>query len=223
MQTDADKTALVKLLLDQEVLLFGDFTLKSGRVSPYFFNLGAIHDGAAISALGEAYARKLTATELPFQCVFGPAYKGIPIAVAAAAALARTGRNVGWAFNRKEPKAHGEGGHFVGAPLRGQVVLVDDVLTAGTAVREAAALIAETPAELTGVLVAMDRQERMGSAGRTGLAELGAELGIPVLSLLTLQDVIDYLDLTGPGDNHPRSTLAALKEYQAAHCVASES
>ena len=108
--------------------MFGEFTLKSGKVSPYFFNLGAIHDGLAIAALGEAYARRLQESGLSFQCVFGPAYKGIPIAVATAQALARSGRNVGWSFNRKEPKAHGEGGQFVGAPLEGDLVLVDDVL-----------------------------------------------------------------------------------------------
>ena len=220
MSQGSDRTALVELLLEQRVLMFGEFTLKSGRVSPYFFNLGAIHDGAAIASLGEAYARSLQHSGLGFQSVFGPAYKGIPIAVATAQALARSGRNVGWCFNRKEPKAHGEGGQFVGAPLEGEVVLVDDVLTAGTAVREAATMIAATPARLTGVLVALDRQELMGSGGRTGVEQLQSELDIPVLSLLTLQDVIDYLDLQGPGDNHPHATLAALKEYQAAHCVA---
>lgn len=220
MSQESDRTALVELLLEQRVLMFGEFTLKSGRVSPYFFNLGAIHDGAAIASLGEAYARSLQHSGLGFQSVFGPAYKGIPIAVATAQALARSGRNVGWCFNRKEPKAHGEGGQFVGAPLEGEVVLVDDVLTAGTAVREAATMIAATSARLTGVLVALDRQELMGSGGRTGVEQLQSELDIPVLSLLTLQDVIDYLDLQGPGDNHPHATLAALKEYQAAHCVA---
>ena len=220
MSQESDRTALVELLLEQRVLMFGEFTLKSGRVSPYFFNLGAIHDGAAIASLGEAYARSLQHSGLGFQSVFGPAYKGIPIAVATAQALARSGRNVGWCFNRKEPKAHGEGGQFVGAPLEGEVVLVDDVLTAGTAVREAATMIAATSARLTGVLVALDRQELMGSGGRTGVEQLQSELDIPVLSLLTLQDVIDYLDLQGPGDNHPPATLAALKEYQAAHCVA---
>ena len=219
MSQESDRTALVELLLEQRVLMFGEFTLKSGRVSPYFFNLGAIHDGAAIASLGEAYARSLQHSGLGFQSVFGPAYKGIPIAVATAQALARSGRNVGWCFNRKEPKAHGEGGQFVGAPLEGEVVLVDDVLTAGTAVREAATMIAATSARLTGVLVALDRQELMGSGGRTGVEQLQSELDIPVLSLLTLQDVIDYLDLQGPGDNHPHATLAALKEYQAAHCV----
>ena len=131
MSQESERATLVELLLEQRVLMFGQFTLKSGRVSPYFFNLAAIHDGAAIASLGEAYARGLQHSGLAFQSVFGPAYKGIPIAVATAQALARSGHNVGWSFNRKEPKAHGEGGQFVGAPLEGEVVLVDDVLDGG--------------------------------------------------------------------------------------------
>ena len=212
-----DKVALVRLLLDTQVLQFGDFTLKSGRRSPYFFNLGAINTGSGISALGEAYARCMLDTPVAFTSVFGPAYKGIPIAVATAEALARQGRDVGWTFNRKEAKGHGEGGLFVGAPLAGDVALVDDVLTAGTALREAAGLIAAANANLAAIFIAMDRQEIVDSTrGLTAVQALQAELGVGVKSLLNLQDVIHYLDSNSLGDNH---RVDELKRYQAAHCA----
>ena len=185
MTLTEEKSALVRLLLDTQVLLFGDFTLKSGRKSPYFFNLAAINSGAGISALGDAYARCIVDSKVQFSCVFGPAYKGIPIAVATAEALARAGHDVGWAFNRKEAKAHGEGGVFVGSDVQGRIVLVDDVLTAGTAVREAAALIFAAKAELAAIFITMDRQEIVDSGtGLTAVQTLQAELGIPVKSLL---------------------------------------
>lgn len=215
------KSALLALLIEQQVLRFGDFTLKSGRQSPYFFNLGAISTGAAIARLGAAYAEGVTAMDVPFDAVFGPAYKGIPIAVATSQALASRGRDCGWLFNRKEAKTHGEGGRFVGAPVTGRLVLVDDVLTAGTAVREAAALIGEAGGELTGVLIALDRQERLvPQEPGTAVSRLQQELGVPVASLLTLQDVIEYLDLKGGADNHPSEVLDAVRTYQAAYCEA---
>ena len=213
---DEQKQSLLELLISEEVLQFGDFVLKSGRQSPYFFNLGAIDSGAAIAALGEAYARTITALGFDFDTLFGPAYKGIPIAVSAAAALAREGHNTGWAFNRKEAKAHGEGGQFVGASVRGRVLLVDDVLTAGTALREAAGLITAAGGELVGVVIALDRQELIDNG--TAVANLSAELGTPVVSIITLQDVIEYLDLIGPRDNHSRERLAQVKAYQAQYC-----
>ena len=217
MKLSDEKAALVRLLLDTQVLQFGDFTLKSGRRSPYFFNLGAINTGSGISALGEAYARCILDTPVAFASVFGPAYKGIPIAVATAAALARHGRDVGWTFNRKEAKDHGEGGLFVGAPLAGEVVLVDDVLTAGTAVREAAGLIAAANAKLAAIFIAMDRQEIVDSAsGSTAVQVLQAELGVGVKSLLNLQDVIHYLESNSLHDDHH---VDELKRYQAAHCA----
>jgi len=210
---------LLSLLIEQSVLRFGDFTLKSGRQSPYFFNLGAISTGAAIARLGEAYADAAGQLEAPFDAVFGPAYKGIPIAVATASALAARGTDCGWVFNRKEAKDHGEGGQFVGAPATGRLLLVDDVLTAGTAVREAAALIRAAGGELTGVLIALDRQERVvADEPGTAVSRLAEELGVPVRSLLTLQDVIEYLDLNGVADNHPPETLGAIRAYQAAYC-----
>lgn len=212
-----EKAALIRLLMDTQVLQFGDFTLKSGRRSPYFFNLGAINSGSGISALGSAYARCILDTPVAFSSVFGPAYKGIPIAVATAEALARQGRDVGWTFNRKEAKDHGEGGLFVGAPLTGDVVLVDDVLTAGTAVREAAALIAAAKANLAAIFITMDRQEIVDPAsGATAVQVLQEELGVAVKSLLNLQDVIHYLDSNSLHDNH---RVDELKRYQAAHCA----
>lgn len=215
----ADTAGLLELLIEQEVLRFGEFTLKSGRQSPYFFNLGAINSGSAIARLGEAYADGAERLGLPFDSVFGPAYKGIPIAVATASALAARGRDCGWVFNRKEAKAHGEGGQFVGAPISGRLLLVDDVLTAGTAVREAAGLIQDAGGTLVGVLIALDRQERVvADEPGTAVSRLAGELDVPVASLLTLQDVIEYLDLKGTADNHPPAVLEAIRDYQAAFC-----
>lgn len=216
MSSTAD---LLELLIEQSVLRFGEFTLKSGRQSPYFFNLGAINSGAAITRLGEAYAEGAQRLGLPFDAVFGPAYKGIPIAVATASALAARGRDCGWVFNRKEDKAHGEGGRFVGAPVTGRLLLVDDVLTAGTAVREAAGLIQAAGGTLVGVLIALDRQERvLADEPGTAVSRLAQELNVPVASLLTLEDVIEYLDLKGGTDNHPAAILDSIRDYQAAFC-----
>jgi orotate phosphoribosyltransferase len=212
------KDSLLSLLIEQQVLKFGEFTLKSGRVSPYFFNLGAISTGAAIARLGEAYADRAAGMG-EFDAVFGPAYKGIPIAVATAASLAARGRDCGWVFNRKEAKAHGEGGQFVGAPVTGRLLLVDDVLTAGTAVREAAGLIREAGGTLMGVLIALDRQERVVvDEPGTAVGRLAAELEVPVASLLSLQDVIEYLDSNGVADNHLTGVIGSVKAYQAAYC-----
>lgn len=214
---EQNKQALVELLISEGVLQFGDFVLKSGRNSPYFFNLGAINSGSAIQALGEAYADAIQALELHFDALFGPAYKGIPIAVAAAEALSRQGCDVGWAFNRKEAKGHGEGGQFVGASVQGRMLLVDDVLTAGTALREAAGLIGAAGGTLAGVVIALDRQELID--GATAVARLSAELEVPVISILTLQDVIEYLDLKAPQDNHSERMLAEVRAYQAEYCL----
>lgn len=214
---EAQRQTLLRLLIDQRVLQFGEFTLKSGRLSPYFFNLGMISTGAAITTLGDAYASRIDSLNLAYDTVFGPAYKGIPIAVATSEALARRGRDSGWAFNRKEAKDHGEGGQFVGASVKGRVLLVDDVLTAGTAVREAVQLIKAVGGTLVGVLIALDRQERVAGA-QTAVGALAEELGVPVVSILTLQDVIEYLDLNAGSDNHPATLLAAMKAYQAEFC-----
>ena len=166
-----------------------------------------------------AYADGAERLGLPFDSVFGPAYKGIPIAVATASSLAARGRDCGWVFNRKEAKDHGEGGQFVGADITGRLLLVDDVLTAGTAVREAAGLIQAAGGSLVGVLIALDRQERVvADEPGTAVTRLAEELNVPVASLLTLQDVIEYLDSQGASDNHPPAILDTIRDYQAAFC-----
>jgi orotate phosphoribosyltransferase len=184
--------AFIELTLEREVLRFGEFTLKSGRHSPYFFNMGRIDSGAALAQLGQAYAAALTRSGLAVDMLFGPAYKGIALAAATAIALAgQHGRDLPWAYNRKEAKAHGEGGSLVGAPLTGRVLIVDDVMTAGTAVRESLALIRAHGAEPAGVLIALDRQER-GQGERSAAQEVAADHGIPVVAITTLDDVLRY-------------------------------
>ncbi len=178
--------------LARGVLRFGDFTLKSGRLSPYFFNMGRIDSGAALAEVGAAYAATIVARETPFDMLFGPAYKGIPLAAATAIALSREhGRDVPWAYNRKEAKDHGEGGSLVGAPLAGRVLIVDDVITAGTAVRESLGLIRAAGAEVAGVLVALDRQER-GQGQLSATQELAREQGVSTFAIVCLADLLEY-------------------------------
>jgi len=181
----------LELALRSEALRFGDFTLKSGRRSPYFFNAGRFDHGAALATLGDCYAHALLASGLPFDMLFGPAYKGIALATATAIALAAHGRDVPLSFNRKEAKDHGEGGRLIGAPLRGRVLIVDDVVTAGTAVRESIALIGQAGAEACGVLVALDRQER-GESGLSATEEITRSHGISVVSIARLTDLLTY-------------------------------
>ena len=184
--------AFLDTALDRGVLRFGDFTLKSGRQSPYFFNMGRIDSGAALAAVGAAYADTIVANAIGFDMLFGPAYKGIPLAAATAIALARThGRDVPWTYNRKEAKDHGEGGSLVGAPLMGRVLIVDDVITAGTAVRESLGLIRATGAEVAGVLVALDRQER-GQGELSATQELAREQGVPSFAIVGLADLLEF-------------------------------
>jgi orotate phosphoribosyltransferase len=182
----------IELTLTRGVLRFGEFTLKSGRLSPYFFNMGRIDSGAALAQLGRAYADALVNSGLQVDMLFGPAYKGIALAAATAIALAdRHQRDLPWAYNRKEAKDHGEGGTLVGAPLQGRVLVVDDVMTAGTAVRESLALIRAHGATPAGVLIALDRQER-GQGERSAAQEVAAEHGIPVIAITRLDDVLAY-------------------------------
>ena len=182
----------IELTLRREVLRFGEFTLKSGRQSPYFFNMGRIDSGAALAQLGRAYAAAVMNAGIDIDMLFGPAYKGIALAAATAIALAdQHQRDLPWAYNRKEAKDHGEGGMLVGAPLKGRVLIVDDVMTAGTAVRESLALIRAHDAIPAGVLIALDRQER-GQGERSAAQEVAADYGIPVISITGLDDVLAY-------------------------------
>ncbi|WP_300619077.1 orotate phosphoribosyltransferase [Dokdonella sp.] len=181
------------LSLRLDVLRFGEFTLKSGRVSPYFFNAGLFNSGKALAELGTAYAATAMLSGLEFDLVFGPAYKGIALAAVTAAALAdQHGRDVAFAYNRKEAKDHGEGGLLVGAPLAGRVLIVDDVITAGTAIRESLALIRAAGATPAGVLIALDREER-GQGALSATQELSAEHGIPTFAIARLTDLLAYV------------------------------
>jgi orotate phosphoribosyltransferase len=201
----------LRFAIDTGVLRFGRFTLKSGRISPYFFNAGGFNTGASLGKLGHYYAQAIIATGLPIDVLYGPAYKGIPLAAATAIALAHEhGRETPFAFNRKEAKDHGEGGVIVGSPLQGDVLVIDDVITAGTSVRESAAVIAQAGARLAGVIIALDRQER-GEGGTSAVAEVRAAYGIPVHSIVTLDDLIRYVDETGTATH----TLSALADYRA--------
>ena len=210
----------VDLALARSALRFGRFTLKSGRESPYFFNAGLFNDGESLATLGQCYAEALSRSALPFDMLFGPAYKGIPLVASTAIALAvQQGRNVPWAFNRKEAKDHGEGGQTVGTPLSGKVVIVDDVITAGTEIRESVELIRRAGAEPVGVLLAVDRQER-GQGERSAVQEVEAEFGLRCVSLLTLTDLIDILaDPNASRPALPAEQLAALREYRARYGI----
>jgi orotate phosphoribosyltransferase len=201
------------LAVARNVLRFGEFTLKSGRVSPYFFNAGLFDSGAALAMLGRAYADAAIASGVAFDMLFGPAYKGILLAALTAATLAeRHARDVPFAYNRKEAKDHGEGGLLVGAPLRGRVLIVDDVITAGTAIRESLALIHAAGAEPAGVLLALDREER-GQGSLSATQELASEYGIPTIAIARLADLLAYVaDRPELADHRPRLT-AYRKRY----------
>ena len=200
------------LCLRYEALRFGEFTLKSGRVSPYFFNLGQLADGRALSAIGRAYATLLRTHLQPPFMLYGPAYKGIPLAAVTALALAEQhDLNCAYAFNRKAAKNYGEGGQLVGAPLSGRVVVLDDVITAGTSVRESARIIAEQGAELAAVGIALDREEQ-GADGRRAAQEIADTYNIPVLSILRLAEVITALEADPAHAGH----VAALRNYARA-------
>ena len=184
------------------VLRFGSFTLKSGRESPYFFNAGLFNTGTAIGAVGRAYAAAVMASDLKFDMLFGPAYKGIPLATITAAALAEHGgRNLPFAFNRKEAKDHGEGGNIVGGPLRGEVLIVDDVITAGTAIRESIDIIRAAGARPAGVLLALDRQERAPQSHLSAVQEVRDQYGIPVIAVVNLADLMHHISLQGRKDD----------------------
>ena len=203
----------LELALARGVLRFGEFTLKSGRVSPYFFNAGLFDSGAALATLGRCYAAALSASGLGYDMLFGPAYKGIPLATAVAVGLAGTGRDVPVAFNRKEAKAHGEGGLLIGAPLRGRVLIVDDVITAGTAIRESIGLIRDAGATPCGVLIALDRQERGQVGARSAADEVSAEFGLPVIAVASLDALLELAADRADLAEHRPALLAYRARY----------
>jgi orotate phosphoribosyltransferase len=204
----------LELALKLGVLRFGRFTLKSGRESPYFFNAGLFDTGGAIAGLGRAYAAALAGCAVGYDMLFGPAYKGIPLVTATAAALAEHhGRDVPYCFNRKEAKDHGEGGRIVGRALAGRVLIVDDVITAGTAIRESIDLIRAAGATPAGVLLALDREERGRDSARSAVQEVRDGFRLPVVSILTLTDLIAGLE--AGVDGVPAAALAELRAYRA--------
>lgn len=205
----------IDFAIASDVLRFGEFTLKSGRISPYFFNAGLFNTGGALARLGRFYADAIVNAGVDFDVLFGPAYKGIPLAAATAVALAdHHGRDVPYAFNRKEAKAHGEGGSIVGAPLQGRVLIIDDVITAGTAVRESMDIIRAAGASPAGVVIALDRQER-GTGELSAIQEVEKEYGIPVTSIASLASLLEYL-----GDRPEQAQyLEAMKAYRMQYGV----
>ncbi len=205
----------IDLALSRDALRFGHFALKSGRQSPYFFNAGLFSDGEALATLGKCYAAAIVYSGIRFDMVFGPAYKGIALAVATAVALsAEHGRRVPCAFNRKEAKDHGEGGRIVGAPLQGRVLIVDDVITAGTAVRESLEIIRAAGAQPAGVVLALDRQER-GQGAASAVQELEQQQGLQCVSIVTLSDLIEALSGSPAGRARiSAEQLTALRAYQ---------
>ena len=211
------KNEFIDFAIDQGVLDFGEFELKSGRLSPYFFNAGQFKTGRALKKLGEYYSKALIASGIGVDCLFGPAYKGIPLVAATAIAMASCHQiDVPYVFNRKEAKDHGEGGSLVGAELKGDVVIVDDVITAGTAIREVMSIIEGSKARAVGVMVAIDRQER-GKGHISAIQELEKEYGLSVISVVNLDDIVQYLDEKGSYEQE----LNAIGSYRSEFGIAS--
>ena len=203
----------IDFALGCDVLRFGEFTLKSGRVSPYFFNAGLFNTGDMLARLGQYYAAAIVDSGIEFDVLFGPAYKGIPLGTATAVALAEHhGRNVPFAFNRKEAKAHGEGGSIVGAPLKGKILIIDDVITAGTAIRESMDIIDAEGAKPAGVVIALDRQEK-GKGELSAIQEVEQNFNIPVVSIVKLENLIAYLEKQAGKEALLKSVQAYRNEY----------
>lgn len=221
MSLGADRRDFVQFALKEGVLRFGSFVTKSGRTSPYFFNAGLFNTGASVGRLAQFYAQALIDSKLPFDMLFGPAYKGIPLATATSVALASNaalqGRDVPFAYNRKEAKDHGEGGVLVGAPLKGKVVIIDDVITAGTSVKESVEIIRAAGAEPCAVLIAMDRMERAGPddalSPHSAVQEVQQKYGLPVVSIASLTDILSLLDQNAEFAQHRDAVLAYRQRY----------
>ncbi|MCR4508101.1 orotate phosphoribosyltransferase [Pseudomonas sp. 32.2.56] len=205
----------IRFAIERGVLRFGQFTLKSGRISPYFFNAGLFDSGLALAQLGRFYAAAVVDSGIDFDVLFGPAYKGIPLAATTAVALAEHHqRDVPWCFNRKEAKDHGEGGTLVGAPLAGRVLIIDDVITAGTAIREVMQIIQAQGAQASGVLIALNRQER-GKGELSAIQEVERDYGMPVVSIVSLEQVLEYL----AEDAELKQYLPAVQAYRAEYGI----
>ncbi|MDE1168662.1 MAG: orotate phosphoribosyltransferase [Pseudomonas sp.] len=205
----------IRFAIDRGVLRFGEFTLKSGRTSPYFFNAGLFSSGAALAQLGKYYAAAVVESGIAFDVLFGPAYKGIPLAAATAVALAEHhGIDIPWCFNRKEAKDHGEGGSLVGAPLTGDILIIDDVITAGTAIREVMQIITAQNAKAAGVLIALNRQER-GNGELSAIQEVERDFAIPVVSIVSLDQVLEFL----ADDASLKQHLPAVQAYRAQYGI----
>lgn len=203
----------IEFAIDKEVLRFGEFTLKSGRTSPYFFNAGLFNSGAALARLGKCYAAAIQQSGIKYDVMLGPAYKGIPLAAATCVALATEfGEDVPYVFNRKEAKTHGEGGNLVGAPLEGRVLIIDDVITAGTAIREVMDIIAQAGATPAGTVIALNRQEK-GKGELSAIQEVERDYNMPVASIVSLNDLLTYLTEKGGMEQQVEAILAYHAQY----------
>ena len=218
---NSNQDNFIRFALEAKVLSFGEFKTKAGRLSPYFFNAGEFNDGARLSALGRYYSKALQESRLKFDMLYGPAYKGITLAAATAIALADDGINVPYAYNRKEAKDHGEGGVLVGAPVKGRVVIIDDVISAGTSVRESVDLIRKAGAEPAAVLIALDRMEKSGNAtdigDKSAVQAVEQEFGLPVISIANLNGLMSFL--TASSDARLTAYLPAVKAYRQKYGV----
>ena len=204
----------IEFAIEKKVLQFGDFITKAGRNSPYFFNLGKFNDGKSLKLLGEFYANKIIDTKIEFDLIFGPAYKGIPLVSSASVALSNKDINAPYSFNRKEIKNHGEGGQIIGSPIKGKVLILDDVISAGTSINESYNLIKNSGAQIVGVIVAIDRQEK-GEDSLSATQEITKKYSIPVFSLINLEDIIHYLETK----NDFKNELELIKIYQNTYGV----
>ena len=209
-----ETTAFIKFALEKKVLQFGEFKTKAGRLSPYFFNLGNFNDGDSLKKLGEFYTQTIINSQIRFDMIFGPAYKGIPLASSIAIALSQKNKNIPFSFNRKEKKNHGEGGEIIGSPIQGNVLIIDDVISAGTSINHSVALIKELGGVPCGVVVAIDRQEK-GESTLSAIQEVEKNHGIPVISLMNLNEIKNFL----MSHEILSENLSALEDYQKRYGV----